>query len=115
MNLKKNAAEQKMEALRLALLRQGAATEIWIYTGSLRKLLKRMEDSHSGSFAVLHARKESVAEQLVRPILSCLGLSLTNNVAKASLAFSSGVQSGSWAGTNEMDVNITRSEKLTNS
>jgi hypothetical protein len=103
-NHEKRAAEQKLEALRLALLRQGAETEIWIYTGSVRKPLKRMEQSHPGSFAVLRPRKEWLAQQLVRPILTRVGLSLTNGPARALLAFGGGGRTASWARTDDIDV-----------
>ncbi|HEX7232851.1 MAG TPA: hypothetical protein VF452_20865 [Candidatus Binatia bacterium] len=113
MNCAKRAAEQKLEALRLALIKQGSETEVWIYTGSLRKPLKRMAGSHPESFALLRPRKESLAEQLLRPILTWVGLSVTNGISKASLAFSSAGSYGSWEGNNDGNIKITRSEKFT--
>jgi hypothetical protein len=91
-NHENRAIEQKLETLRLALLRQGTETELWIYTGSLKKALKHIEGDYPDSFAVLHPCKVSLAERFLRGILNRVGF--TNSVSKASLAFRSDV---TWA------------------
>jgi len=69
-NHEKRAVEQKLEGLRLALHRQGTETELWIYNGSLKKVLKHIPGNYPDSFAVLRPRKNSLVAQFLRAILS---------------------------------------------
>ena len=104
MNDEKRAAEQKLEALRSALLRQGAETDVRIYTGSLNKALRDMGGNHRSSFALLRPRNDWLLARFARAVLTRAGVCLSNGVSGASLVFWNDAQNASLAANNDLKI-----------
>jgi len=85
----KYLAERKLAPLREALLSQGCKNELSLYTGSLKRALSQLRERQPGLIIVLRPRKSSLLERKILTILRKVGLRVSADVSKASLAFAS--------------------------
>jgi len=85
----KHFAERKLATLREALVNQGCASELLLYTGSTNRALAQVGKRQPGAIIVLRPRRISLLETRFRNILRKVGLNIATDVSKASLAFAS--------------------------